>query len=262
MRSFKTWSSRLLLAGLCLFAALGPARAAWSHVQGQHVADNNQSVNWTLTKAGSTIGTGNLIVGGITWGSGTTTDLTAVKVGTTSCTIVNRTADSANGQAFAGFACLNVAAAQTTITATGAAGGGALLMIWDEFTNTGVSTATADGSGAQVQPSPGIGTDTIKTGSTFGISGDLQFGFTVGDTNSGTLAAGTGYSTATADPADPIFFGISALSEFQTASGAADTTFTLSVTNGSYLTVGQAFTAGGGPPPSTCGSLPLLGAGC
>lgn len=231
---------------------------AWAHVQGQHIGDGSQGANWTLSKAGSTIGTGNLVVGVCLWGDTTTTDLSAVKVSTTSCTIVSRVVDTTNTEAGALFYLNNCPASQTTVTATGLAGGGALFLMWDEFSGNDASSA-ANGSASRVQGSPGTTADAIKTGSTVGASGNLIYGMALGDSASGTLSLGTGFSLATADHADAQDFGLDNLSEFKTASGASDATFTVG-TNGSYFSFVLAFTpaAAGGNTISGNVSLPIL----
>lgn len=226
---------------------------AWSHIQGQHVGSGGGSTNWSFSKAGSTIGTGNLIVGIVTWGTASFADLGTVKVGTTSCTITNFVADTGNSQSIATFYLISAPAGQTTITAassSGGGGGGALAMIWDEFSGNDGSSIL-DGNHPRVQSAASTTANAISTGATFGASGDLIYGATVCDDSVNTISTGTSpvtFATATADNADAQFFGVSLYSEWATATGASDVTFTISA-SGSMCTAGMAFTpASGGAP--------------
>lgn len=89
---------------------------AFAFVQSQ----NNGNASSTATTRAVTVtalSAGNIVVGIVTWGSGTSTDLTSVTDGTNTYTIVRRVADTTNGQSAAVFYAYNVAAGATTITA-------------------------------------------------------------------------------------------------------------------------------------------------
>lgn len=260
MRSFKTWSSRLLLAGLALLAALGPARAAWSLVQAAHNVSFTTNA-YTVT-FGASLTAGNLVVCEATWGTTNTADLTSFTIGAASAVLSNARTDSSNSQSFVMGYFINNPGGTTTLGVNGTAAAVGLdsIAICAEYTNTGVSGATFDTGASAVGVLGAAGTATL--GTAIGASGDLIVGFIIEDTTPGTLTAGAGFTTDLADNNDGNFFGLS--TNIESAKGAASAltpTWTTGA-GGSFLIGGLSFAVGGGPPPSTCGSLPLLGAGC
>lgn len=219
---------------------------AWSRVQAGVVHDNSGGgLSNTATFAGN-ITAGNLVPGACQWGTAVTTDLSSVTSGGATATVKNRVADTTNSQSFATFYFINHPGGVATVVQNMGSSITALQITAGEFTNTGVSTATNSGGSAQVQGSPGTGTDAVKTGSTFGASGDLIWGSTMADgVASQTVTSGTGYTTDLINNSDPNLFSVSSRTEWQAATGAADTTFTVTP-NGSMLTGGMSFTPGGG----------------
>lgn len=216
----------------------------FARAQGNTFGQGGGAANWTISKAGTTVGTGNLIVGFVTWGTSTTTDLTAVQLGTTNCTIINRIGDATNSQGFASFYLLNAPAGQTTVTATGLQGGGALGILWEEFSGVDASCAF-DGGNKAFQSAAAIGANSVLTGAAFGNAGDLIWGGAVNDHTASTISAGTSpnvFNVGTNDNADASFFGLSLYSEWLTTTGASDVTFgTTAIT--SIYSVGMSFTA-------------------
>jgi len=215
---------------------------AFVRSQGGHIALTSGNTNWSLSLTiSATLGGEDLFVY-VSWGTGTLTDLTTVKLGTVSMGApVTEVADAADSQSGAWLHQSNVAAGQTTITATGAAGGGAVLLIADLF--TGGSSTANDGSHSRVLAANT--TNGITTGTPFGANGDLLWGCTMGDTTAGNLNPGTGWTVGVSNNADPNFFGISSMSIYKVLSGADDPTWTLG-TNGNYLVGGIAISTSGG----------------
>lgn len=263
MRSFKTWSSRLLLAGLALLAALAaprPALAAWAHVQGHHLTDTGTT--GTLNIVGSAVASGDIVVGFATVGSPNTADILSVTDNQgNSYTLIAAVGDATAGQSFAMFYKVNITNGPTTITLHYTSGLSSVVAFWDEFSG-GSSGSAIDGSNSRVMATPGTGTDGVSTGGTFGASGDIIYGAAMEDAGPNTtFTVGTGFATATNDNSDGTFFGISLYTEFKTASAASDVTYTIGTTS-RLIVGGLAITTGGGGGGATCGSLPLLGAGC
>lgn len=212
---------------------------AWARSQGNHAVMTSGGANWTLSGTVTSTSGGEDLLLFISWGTGTLTDLTSVKLGTTALTNVTSIADAGNSQSGAWMHLGNCASGQTTITAAGLQGGGAVLMIWDFF--TGGSSTSTDGSHSRVEAA----TTSVTAGASFGASGDLIWGASMGDTVAGNLGAGAGWTAATTDNADAGFFGLSAMTIWQAATGAAQPTWTLSA-SGNYLTGGIAISTGGG----------------
>lgn len=217
---------------------------AWSVVQAGH-ASGVSGNSYTAT-AGANFTAGNLVVCMSTWGTATTTDLTSFKIGTTSAVLKNATTDVADTQSFVMGYFLNNPGGTNVLNINGVAGTQIdTLVLWAEFTNTGVSSATFDSSAAQVQNSPGTGAGAVKTGTAIGASGELAVGFTIEDSSPATITQGSGFTVGHSDSADPNFFGLSAMLEWIAATGAIDPSFTISA-NGSMLTGGMAFAIPGG----------------
>lgn len=226
---------------------------AFARVQGHHGTDTGTS--GTFSVAGSAIASGNAVMGLVTVGSPTVADIISVtdNQGNT-YTITDKVADGGNNQSAAYFFCLNITNAPTTITLHYTAGLSAVLLLWDEI--SGLGAGTLNGHHAQVQAAASTTANAVKTGTTFGASGDMIYGATLCDDSVNTISAGTSplaFTTATNDNADPNFFGVSLFTEFAAAAAASDATFTISA-SGTMLTGGFAITpAGGGGTTLTLG---------
>lgn len=219
---------------------------AWAHIQGHHATDAGTSGTYTV--AGSAVGSGNTVVGYFTIGSPNVTDILSITDNQSNTyTIVSKTSDGPKNQSFCLFYCINITNAPTTLTFNYTNGISAVFAMWDEFSGS-TSTSAIDGTASRVQVSPGTGTDAVSTGSTFGNSGDLIYGVTLDDGFATTISIGTGFTLAQNDNADGSFFGLSIVSEFKTASGASDVTFTIAAT-GDMDTAGLAITPGAAVVP-------------
>ena len=178
---------------------------------------------------------GSAFCGEVTWGTATLSDLTGVSDGTNTYTVTLAKADAADGQSIAVFYKLNAAACAGTITATFVGNPSSILIMWDEFTGGSASSALRGTGGSQVQASPGTGA--------IGQNTDLVWGGTIPDTTVSTLTKNAAFTAGVTDNADANFFNLSAGTEWQAVSAAADPTWTIG-TNGSMLTAAIAFTLG------------------
>lgn len=215
-------------------------------VQGGHNTNGSGSNSSLSVTLGANLTAGNAVEGMVQWG-GAVGALSTVKIGTTSGVLKNVTNDATNGQSFALYYFINNPGGTTTVTANFTGPTSDILMFADEFNGTNLSTATFSGSSTRVQNAPGVGgTVNCTTGASFGSSGDLAYGCSMND---GAAAAeyttGTGFTQATDDKDDAGFFGLSARSEFQDATGAVNPSFTVSTNNG-CITGGITLTPGGG----------------
>lgn len=206
----------------------------WSVVQSGHASAAAITNSWTAA-AGANFTAGNLIVMMTTWGSASPTDLTSFTIGAATGVIRNATVDAANTQSFAMGYFLNGPGGTGTIGINGTNVGLDSLILWAELTNTGVSGTTFDNSASRVST-----TTTINTGTALGAVGELIVAFCMEDSVNQTLFNGSGYAIITNDSADPNFFGLSAMSEFQTAAAANDPSFT-PFGAASFLVGGMAF---------------------
>src|SRR6185312_1931302 len=219
---------------------------AWSRVQAGVVADSIGASLANTATFGANITAGNLVPWQCTWGSTTTTDLSSVTSGGATATIKARVVDTADTQTFAIGYFINHPGGVKTVVQNMASSIADLQMLVSEFTSTGVSTATNSGGTVVVQSSPPTTTDGVKTGTTFGLSGDLRWGCVQEDgSSSAAFTPGTGYTADKINTSDPNFFNLSSMTEWMTASGAADVTFTFG-TSGSVGVGGLSFTPGGG----------------
>lgn len=236
---------------------------AWSRAQaGVHNTNGSSGTTSITATFGSNITAGNIVTWQCTWGTTTTTDLSSVSSGTQTATIKARVADTTNSQSFANGYFLNYSGgAVKTVVQNMASSIADQQILVGEFTGTNVSTATNSGGTVVVQGSPATTTDGVKTGTTFGLNGDLRWGCVQEDgSSSAGFTVGTGYTADITNTTDAGFFSLSSASEWMTATGAADVTFTFG-TSGSVGVGGLSFTPGGGGGAATTSYLPIMGCG-
>lgn len=216
---------------------------SFARVQGHHGVDTGTTGAFAL--AGSAVANGSSICGFATVGSPNVADLLSVTDNQGNTYTLVKVGDAVNNQNYAVFVSINITNAPTTLTLHYTAGLSSVAMVWDEF--SGIGAGTLNGQHAQVQASPGVGANTVKTGTTFGSAGDFMYGGTLADSAANTITPGTSpttFATATNDNADPTL-GVSLFSEFGTLAGASDATFGIDI-NSSMLVGGLAITPAGG----------------
>jgi len=221
---------------------------SWSKIAGSGgIASGGSTSRTSFGVAGNAVGSGHVVRGTVTWGDATVGHLTSVTDNQgNSYSIVDKIADTAEPQSIASFWLNAITNAPTTITAHFSPGVTFVGIEWSEFSGNDSSTALT-GHGGQVQRSPGTAADAVKTGTSFGSSGDLRSGgMTTDDTGSVVVTSGTGYTTDQNNT--PGGSGqVSLASEYLVATGAADATFKVA-SNTPCITVGMSFSpaSGGG----------------
>lgn len=238
---------------------------AFAFVQATQNGNAGSSATTRVGTFGAAVTAGNIVVGVVTWGSGTTTDLTSVTdtAGNT-YTIKRRIADSGNGQSAAVFYAYNVTGGFTAVTANFGSSQiytGISLM---EFSGEDTASDPIDGANEQGQlvTTPGTGTDGLKSGAgTQTPSGNnflvCGFGVNTGAVNSGgasEFAAGTNF-TEPANAEHAVGSDISLSSEYwiQTTATAANAAWTVAQ-NTAHIAFQMIFrVAGAGGSPSLLG---------
>lgn len=173
---------------------------AFTHIQGAHAGTGNTGGS-TIAATGSAVGSGNTVVGIVTWAGATTTTLSSVKDNQSNTyTVKDTVPDTSNDQAQASFVLGNITNGPVTITATFSNSTVFRTIIWDEYSGAAALSDPTDGHTGQLQPTPGTGTDAVKSGNiTTTVNGDLIYGGTI-DTSAATLASsGTGFTSRTSD---------------------------------------------------------------
>jgi hypothetical protein len=159
------------------------------------VQDAHNSIGSTtlIVTFGSTIGTGHIVAGNVTYDSAGS--ITSVLTGAiaSSCTVVDTVTDTPDAEKTSDFYCPNVAASQNTIHIV-VTGGTFMAAYCDEY--SGVATSTPlDVHTAQLQTSVGTGTNGITSGSvTTTTNGDLVYGATFNTATTATASAGTAFT--------------------------------------------------------------------
>lgn len=214
---------------------------SWSKVAGSGgIASGGSTSRTSFGVAGNAVGSGHMVRGTVTWGDATVGHLTSVTDEKGNAyTIIDKIADTAEPQCIASFWLNSVANAPTTITANFSTPVPFVGIEWSEFSGNDASTSLT-GHGGQVQRSPGTAADAVKTGTSFGASGDLRSGgMTTDDTGGVAVTSGTGYTTDQNNT--PGGTGqVSLASEYMVATGAADATFKVA-SNTPCITVGMSF---------------------
>lgn len=252
MRSSKwpvVWKlfASLLLAS-CLLA--GQARAAVVNVQ--HVVNTDGGAGVTGSSFSvafsSTVGSGNLVVGALTYANNLGDKLTSVTDDKgNSYTIVSKIFDSVNSQYNAIFYLGNVTNAPKTITANYSASTQNWVRITlAEFSGV-VTTSPLDVTTSQMSPGS-TSTDGLSSGSvTTTAAGDLIYGAFFDNQGAATvLSSGTGFTTL--DNSNTA--NLPCAHEFlvQGSAGVQAATFTESASSsGATLVAAFKATAGGGP---------------
>lgn len=230
-------------------------------VQATQNGNAGSSATTRVGTFGSSVTTGNLVVGAVTWGSGTTGDLSSVTdTASNSYTIKRRIADSTNGQSGAVFYAWNVTGGFTAATANFGSSQiytGITLM---EFSGVETGSDPLDGTNEQGQlvTSPGTGTDGLKSGASTQTPGGSNylvcgFGIDTGATNAGggsEFAAGTSF-TEPANAEHAVGGDISLSSEYwiQTTATAANAAWTVAQ-NSAHLAFQMIFKVVGGGAPA------------
>jgi len=186
------------------------------------------------------VGAGNFICGTVTWGSGTTSDLTSITDDATgnTYTIKRRIADGTNGQSGADFYGWNIGNAPTTITANFGSAQIYTGITVMEFSTVQSSSDPLDGTNEQGQlvASPGTGTDGLTSGAgTMTPSADnylvTGFGINTGAVNAlgnSEFAAGTNFTeNAASEHQAAGDISLSAEYWIQTTATAANASFTV-----------------------------------
>jgi hypothetical protein len=208
---------------------------------------------------GVAVGSGNLVCGLVTWGSGTVTDLASVTSdkGDTAI-IVDRVADSINAQSSASFYFVNLTTGPTVITANFSPSDALVRIAIDEY--SGIVTASPiDNAGAahgiRLQSSVGTGADAVTTFAVTTVTnGCLIYGATM---TFSTSAATHGTGFAIENNGTPSTNGVGMATEDQVqalASASTFASFTAGTGSTPWNSAVMAFTpavASGPPPPLT-----------
>lgn len=226
----------------------------FAHVQGAH--NSSSSAAASIAATGSAAGVGNLIAGGVAWGS-TTNNLTSVTDNKGNTYTILDTVLNLDGESAASFALGNVVNGPSIITANFSASDSNLVIIWDEFAGGLAAANPVDVHHGQSQSRPGTGANAVSSGAaTTTQNGDLIYGVSFDVSGSSTtFSAGGGASIATTDT------GLSrhGASEFavQSTAGSIAATYTSNQSGGDYMTFMIAIKAA--PTGDTLqGSTPLL----
>jgi hypothetical protein len=241
-------TSKAVLTGVAagsINAISGGARAAIAgsvvssifRVQGATSANINTTSSTSIgATLSNTVGSGNAVMGAVTWGANSAALTSVTDDKGNSYTVVNNSYDSSHVQSFATFYRLNITNAPVTITANFGSSVAWRNIIVDEF--SGIATSSAlDGNAMNLQSTTSNVTDMMtSTNITTTANGDLIYGVN-GSTGAGTVTSvGTGY-TAAAVSADTYY---RAEYKVQTSAGSIAATFTHTGTN-SVLTGIMAF---------------------
>src|SRR6185437_14389261 len=207
-------------------------------VQGNTSGGSSSNTTSKSVTLGAAVTSGNAIVGSFTYEDTVTTRLSDIvdDQGNSYKANVFSIVDSGEPQ----FLCMFWGAptnGPTTFTGSTTAGKPFMSISVDELDGVDLSGGIT-GHGLQVQASPGTGTDAVKSGSTFGASGDIRWGFTsLDDTGGIAITHGTGYTegqnTTPSSGTNP-----SICTEWMVSTGTADVTFKLA-TNTRTITGGM-----------------------
>lgn len=163
-------------------------------LQGAHNAGSG-SVNNIAATFSVAVGSGNAVVGIVSFGTGTLNSVTDDKGNTYNReTTIN---DGVNSQNAASFSLGNITNAPTTVTANFSAGVGARSIAVAEYSGISAVADPRDGHGGQLQPSPGTGTNGLTSGSgncVTTIDGDTIVGLTADSGGSAVISHGTSFS--------------------------------------------------------------------
>jgi hypothetical protein len=216
-----------------------------SHVQGNHTSHEPSFT--TIAIAGSAVGSGNCVVGMVTWGIIGTSAISSIKDNQgNSYTVKDVFADTDVGQNVASFVLGNITNAPTTITVTLTSSSEFGVLIWDEFSGVAALGDPSDGHSSGIQASPGTAANAVTSGSfTTTTDGDAIYGGTYVDAGSSNTP-GTGFTGLTIDT------GIGTLMQTewatQATAGATAATFKASGGGDDHATFGMALkpASGGG----------------
>jgi len=230
----------------------------WARVEGNKFSGGSTARTSVSVTLGAAVTSGNMVRGSVTWGDATVGHLTSVTDDKGNAyNIVDKIADATEPAVFASFWLNNITNGPKTITANFSVSVGFDGIEASEFSGNDASTAVT-GHAGQVQRSPGTGTNAIKTGSSFGASGDLRSGATnTDDDGLPAVTIGTGYTQDNNDTGSGHGGDVNICSEYATAAGAADTTFTVN-SNTPVITVGVSFSPASGVSARTLTSAATI----
>lgn len=189
------------------------------------------SVSVTLSSA---VGSGNTVLGTVSWGSTTLTNLTSVTDDKgNSYTIKDKVADATNVQSAAFFVLGNITNAPKTLTANFSGTLNFLEVGAAEYSGAAAAADPSDGHIVSAVTAIGIGGGTASSGSlTTTVNGDLLVGLTVDTNNGAAPTAGSGFTVDLSSATVQVTTAIE--HETQTTAGATSATFT-SPSGGRYI---------------------------
>lgn len=218
---------------------------AWAHVQDAHNSDGAVA-NVTSFSAtfGVAVGSGNLVVGVVTWdsasGQGTLNTVTDNKGNT--YTISDSINSAGDTQQAASFSLGNVTGGPTVITANFTSTGGGdhwITIVVSEYSGGPAAADFRDGHTGQLQTAVGTGANAISSGNiTTTANGDLIWGATVSPTSTPTATAGTGFTLRGSDITNTFTYDED---QVQTTAGSIAATFTASASAANWITFLIAF---------------------
>jgi hypothetical protein len=219
---------------------------SWARIQGAYATHGFGNVT-SIGATGSAVTSGNLVAGFVGYGDsqGINNLASVTSDQGDTATIVDKIDNTTSLGCLASFYFNNCTSGAKTWTANFTTGISFVAILWDEFSGNTASTAL-DGHAMQTQINPGNAADALKSGTAVGASGDLIYGCNEPDGDDVTLVIGTGFNSASGSNNDVNF---PLLSEFLSASGAHDATFTTSNgTANDFVTGVMAFTPGAVSP--------------
>jgi len=232
---------------------------AITRVQGGHGNSGASSVSSVSGTAAATFGSGNAVVGVVSYNSAVAVSSVTDDKGNT-YNLETSILDSGNSQRAIAFSLGNITNGPKTITANMAGATNALSIAFDEYSGISAVSDPRDGSahGGQTQPTPGTGSNGVLSGTfTTTANGDLVVGLYAGTAGqNATITAGTTtltYTNGTNDNGTPNDAELQTEWAVQTtAASGTQTSFTQSVAGATIcflIALQAAPTVGGGGGP-------------
>lgn len=198
------------------------------HVQTTANGTNTGIVSTLAITFGAPVGTGNTVVGQISYADDGATITSIIDDKGNHYTSYDVTQDTGDGTVASQFILGNITGGPTVITLILSNVVQFLVILADEYSGVAASADPRDGHVGNYQATPGTGADALtSTSITTTTNGDLIYGSTcLGSGQNGPLTAGTGYTKRRDTTSDPFVAITASEDQVQGAAGSIAATFT------------------------------------